>query len=486
MRSLYLLALTAVISCSQSDHIDDFAPHHLTNSTLLLTSGGVVEIERGEIDVPAVRKDPSLGTYSIAYARLRQKPNKNVAPLVHLQGGPGDASIPKEFDEHSIQQWLPYLDVVDVILFDQRGTGASDPASEWTWQLDRIPDDFFLSEAAALDHRKAIDSAARQHFDSLGIPLTGFSTIESAADVNDLRRALGLKKISLFGHSYGTHLGLAVLREYEQFVERAILIGVEGPDHTAKLPLTLDRQLERISALYSLQQYPVRTKDSLARRLMKLQERLATSPLRIQITLPGGRPREFDVGPFGLSLALMLRIGRVDGIVEIPRLLAEVGRGDVSLLQEILQRYSFLLYYTSAMALITDAVSGASIARREEIEIQKEQSIFGDVGNILYRNALTTWRAQELPPSFRSSVHSQVPTLFIAGDLDWNTPAWQAVEVMAGFQTATLITVVNAGHERILPYKNRALAAIVHSFLLGQKLEVMKIVLDPLEFVPEG
>ena len=43
---------------------------------------------------------------------------------------------------------------------------------------------------------------------------------------------------------------LAVIRRHERSIDRAILAGAEGPDHTLKLPGVVRSQFEVISQLY--------------------------------------------------------------------------------------------------------------------------------------------------------------------------------------------------------------------------------------------
>ena len=52
-----------------------------------------------------------------------------------------------------------------------------------------------------------------------------------------------------FGFSYGTHLGLAIIRRHAEHVGSAILMGVEGPNHTYKLPSTMDTQFAKLALL---------------------------------------------------------------------------------------------------------------------------------------------------------------------------------------------------------------------------------------------
>jgi pimeloyl-ACP methyl ester carboxylesterase len=55
--------------------------------------------------------------------------------------------------------------------------------------------------------------------------------------------------LSLFGASYGSHLGLSIIRRHPEIVERAVLGGIEGPDQTIKLPVNVESHLSEVSRL---------------------------------------------------------------------------------------------------------------------------------------------------------------------------------------------------------------------------------------------
>jgi pimeloyl-ACP methyl ester carboxylesterase len=90
--------------------------------------------------------------------------------------------------------------------------------------------------------------ACRDHWQAEGVDLAAYNTVENAADLNDLRLALGYGKVTLVGGSYGSHLALQVLRQYPRAVERIVLYGVEGPDHTWDDPAGVLATLGRIAA----------------------------------------------------------------------------------------------------------------------------------------------------------------------------------------------------------------------------------------------
>lgn len=119
--------------------------------------------------------------------------------------------------------------VADVVLLDQRGTGLSRPAlicgKTWEHARDEPLDD---SEARAAIRQAGL--ACAEQMGRLGVRLAAYNPREIADDVDALRQALGAKKVSLVATSFGTRLALEVLRRHGARVDRAVLLGVVGPD----------------------------------------------------------------------------------------------------------------------------------------------------------------------------------------------------------------------------------------------------------------
>src|SRR5205807_139387 len=93
----------------------------------------------------------------------------------------------------------------DVIALDQRGVGLSKPCLECPQALDYLLDQPGDREAMLTLYRER--SQARARFcDEQGVGLCAYNTNESADDIEALRQALGVEKISLWSTSYGTHL----------------------------------------------------------------------------------------------------------------------------------------------------------------------------------------------------------------------------------------------------------------------------------------
>jgi pimeloyl-ACP methyl ester carboxylesterase len=451
----------------------------LEHRSLTAAGGAAIDADFGRLTVPAVRRDPASGTFDLAFVWLRSPNGAGRPPTVFLAGGPGDSSTWMAGNEYGMGQLAPLLAAGDVILLDQRGTGQSRPASVWLW--DGPPQlNFFVSEEIAMAHfregsRRAIAALTQQ-----GVRLDGFTTEEAADDVNDLRRALELERVSIWGFSYGTHLGLSVLRRHGRHIERAILIGVEGPDDTYKPPLGMDRAYDRIARMAAADPNVAAAGD-----LWELRDRvraeLAREPMAVEIQ-GGDRRYTLPVGPFGLDLILRLDIGDASDIPVFPRLLQSIDQGDTRLLRWFVQKRAGLVAGIPAMSFMTDAASGASAERLALIAREALQSRFGNMANFPFPDLAEEWRAPALAPDFRDPVRSSVPTLFMCGELDWNTPPAQAHAAARRFRNATVIIVGNAGHEQV--YTHPDINAAMTRFLRGEDVSGVTASHPPVRFVP--
>ena len=211
----------------------------------LIQGQKTIDAEEGRLRVPLRHGDPNSDSIGIHFVRFASTSDKPGPPIVYLAGGPGGSgSYSASGDRWKLFQTL--REVGDVIALDQRGTYYSDPYTlcpdSWDYPLDQPTDLALRTESA----REFLEECYAYWSDSLDIK--AFNSRESAEDLDDLREALGAERINLWGISYGTHLGLAYIRQHPDRVERALLAGVEGPDHSYKLPANLDRILLRVDS----------------------------------------------------------------------------------------------------------------------------------------------------------------------------------------------------------------------------------------------
>jgi pimeloyl-ACP methyl ester carboxylesterase len=165
----------------------------------------------GHIMQPAVQGLPELGKQKIGFAIRprgdRSRPSKGA--IVFIEGGPGYAATNSDSIKPTAAVFAPFLKRHELIAVDQRGTGLSDPLNCKQLQRGRVP------------NGKALRACARQ----LGPRYQGFTTAQSAADLEAVRRALEIpkSKMVLYGDSYGTFLGQSYAARYGKGLKGLIL-----------------------------------------------------------------------------------------------------------------------------------------------------------------------------------------------------------------------------------------------------------------------
>ena len=188
-------AAVALVACGGGGGGDSTSADQvpsLTNADLHRCKSGPTPraFRCGEIWVPFEREDPSLGKTRIGFAVVphsdRSRPS--LGAIFAVEGGPGYAS---SWTVRSyVKLFGSLLDRRDLVLVDQRGTGRSTPLQCPDLQFGRAPDWIAFPACAA----------------KLGPRFSSYRTSASADDIDDVRRALGFERVTLYGDSYGTFL----------------------------------------------------------------------------------------------------------------------------------------------------------------------------------------------------------------------------------------------------------------------------------------
>jgi pimeloyl-ACP methyl ester carboxylesterase len=401
-----------------------------------------IRAELGILSVPENRRSPTGRRVVIRFVRFPSTSANPGPPVIYLAGGPGGSGIRSAAGDR-FALFMKMREAGDVIALDQRGVAEPlDCPGTFDYPLDRA-----LTEAIAADTLRPYIARCVEHWRGRA-DLSAYNTIESADDLDSLREALGAETISLWGISYGTHLGLAYIRRHPDRVHRAVLAGVEGPDHTYKLPADVDAAL-------------VRAAQSLMPALRNTITRLQASPA--VVPLPEQRAT-IVLGAADLLGIIYGSIGEREDIEQLPRRLAPVLAGDysaVALRSLRLRRGRSLSVMPTAM----DCASGATAARFERIAAQARTALVGDGPNIALRARCASWPANDLGDDYRSPIRSGVPVLFVSGALDSRTPPSNAEEVRKGFPHARHMVIPNAGHDDDLLLSSPSLGREYVAFL---------------------
>lgn len=439
-----------------------------------------LDAQLGRMTVPLRRAHPESGSVELAFVRLRSGDAKSAAPIVYLAGGPGASGVNAARNPYALPSLARLARTADVILLDQRGIGMSSPRPVCAAKP-LEPQARFASSAEMMPRILAEARACVEEWRAKGVDVAGFTVAESAADVDDLRRALGASRISLLGHSYGTYLALAVIRAYGDTVERAALLATAGPGDMRKLPLVLDTQLAKLSLLTREDPSIGKEVPDMTALLRRVLAKLEREPIAVTITDRSRKEKvQVRIGPEALQRILMADIGDGNDFPVFPALLLTIERGDASILSWFVEKRYNQAAGPDLMAYGMRCSAGATASRDREIAREAPLAILGNALNGPYPVVCDALPAVDLGDDFRTPIVSNVPVLFISGTLDSNTPPYQAEQVRWGMPHAMHIIVPNAGHEDLEP--NEEVQAAIADYFAGKDVAARRITLPVPDF----
>ncbi|HWC79653.1 MAG TPA: alpha/beta hydrolase [Pseudonocardiaceae bacterium] len=184
----------------------------------------------GTVTVPLDYRNPQGGTITVEVSRIATaKPGRKRGDLLLNPGGPGLEGLDMPT---TIAPTLPasVLEDYDLIGFDPRGVGHSSPMS--CGLTDPSEADAFPYPAANGSIQANVANARdiAQHCATIGAELKYFTTANTARDLDRIRQALGVPRISYWGQSYGTYLGAVYTALFPQHTDRMVLEGNVDPN----------------------------------------------------------------------------------------------------------------------------------------------------------------------------------------------------------------------------------------------------------------
>jgi pimeloyl-ACP methyl ester carboxylesterase len=440
-----------------------------------------VDAEFGTLLVPENRSNPESNLIELAFVRFKSTAKSPGPPIIYLAGGPGGSGIWTAKGSR-FPLFMALREIADVIAFDQRGTGFSKPSLGCYERLSLPLDVAPTREAAIKELREAAHGCASYWRDIQRVDLTGYNTNESADDLEDLRKALGANQLSLWSISYGTHLAFATMRRHPKSINRAILAGTEGPDHTYKLPSNIQQHLEDLAAVIKADPVVGKEVPDFLGLMKSVFDQLDAKPETVEITDPQTRLKvKVIVNKFVMQYIVANNIGTTV-TARFPALFYRASKGDFTNPAQIWLDES-RSEIGSAMSYMMDCASGQTAARRELIAREAKDTLLGDIMNFPFPDICTEWNAPDLGDEFRSPLKSDIPVLFISGTLDARTPISNAEEYRKRFSNSTHMIIEGAVHSDPLFLSSPKIKEGMMEFLRGQPVTTTKIEGPPIKFV---
>lgn len=392
----------------------------------------------GYLTVPENHADPNGPTIRLAVAIVPAvSPHPSPIPVVYLHGGPGadafTAALPDLIKAGVNQDHT-------LIVWDQRGTYFSEPRlmcpqtdAAVAASVGRVYD----APSTGQLYVNAANACKRQ-LTSQGIDLADFNTTQNAADLADLRKALGIKSWDVFGHSYGTQLALTYMREYPQGIQSVILDGVVPP--STQTPGAFWKSSQAINNMFAActaqpacaANYP-NLRHTFINEVKKLEAHPVTAEVTLQsgskvkVVLDGGVLLNWLVTATHFPTVMAQQLTELaDGNPQAIATTWATGKQNRSDTVGALAYGQFYSMVCSSWVPFStaseDYQAGTSAWPQFPSSVLSQPPLVPFI-----REICGAWNVPKEPQSFRSVTRSDVPTLILNGSYDSQTaPSWGA------------------------------------------------------------
>lgn len=440
-----LSLITALLS------FDSIATNVFSNEKEIVFKSGdqsVVAYE-GSIQVLENRNNKDSRTIPLTYVRFPATGTTKGSPIVYLSGGPGGSGISTaQYPNFRFPLFMALREFGDVIALDQRGTGKSRivPRCE---SKQSLPLNERLSEIYVTTVYRAAAQECADFWKKEGADLLGYTSVQSAHDLNDLRKHLNAEKLTLWGISYGTHLALTSLKVMENHIDKMVLASAEGLNQTVKLPAQTDAYFNRLQQAINQQPKAKIAYPDIISLIKRVNQKLDANPIALTVPQKEGEAIEFLFQKSHLQTIASRTIADPHRYVSmLLQIYSGIDNGITAMLPSTIERAGLMNTKISfdIMSFGMDIASGVTDERLAQIEQQASDSLLGKALNFPMPHLNKVIPTLDLGDDFRSRPVSEVPTLLLSGSLDGRTYMSSQFEATAGLTNLTKVTVKNAGH----------------------------------------
>ena len=403
-----------------------------------------IEARCGRLAVPEDRSRPGGATIDLSVAVVPALNRRAMAaPLFLLAGGPGQSATDMYVSFASAFARVNRNH--DIVLVDQRGTGASAP-------LDcDYPDDW----QPAADAMPALRSATAACLKKFGFRVRFYTSSAAVRDLAAVRAALRYRTVDLYGVSYGTRVAQLYMRHYPASVHAVILDGVTYPEQAIgpDTPLDGEHALDLILAR-------CRNSRDCAAAYPKLQQELDGlrrdyGPKKTMITLDdpnGGEPLTVEFNHSLLSAAVRFLSYSSTQASLLPTLIHQAAQGSLGPLaaQPIMLARQIGHQLASGMQNTVICSEDVPFFAAADIDAARISRTLQGMDQL---NALqeicNIWPRGPVDADLHQPLHSDIPTLLLSGEADPVTPPADAERAARGLTHHRLIVLSGEGHGQV-------------------------------------
>ena len=441
-------------------HAAAYQPRFQTTACPFKVGKGLVvghDVRCGYLVVPEDRATPAGRLVRLAVAIFKSPaPSPAPDPEVFLQGGPGGAIV-GQLGPSIDASTLPVIaGSHDFILLDQRGTGYSQPSlacGELT-RLQYTTLDQNLSPQRNVTLETQASQACHDRLVRAGVNLNDYTTPADAADVADLRRALGYQTMDLYGVSYGTRLALTTMRLYPQGIRSVVLDSVVEPqsDNFSDPMRSMKRSFDTLFQGCAADTACNKAYPHLDQTFYALVTRLNAHPVSFRVTSTDTHKSYAALlNGDGLTNLLFQALYATSFIPSLPKMIDGLRRGETKLAASLYGQVEFDnsvsigMYYTVQCSEDAPFTNRANIVAASKAlpPVLRADQLVSNLGEF---SQCAVWKVKSVAPAQKQPVHSGIPTLVLAGQYDPITPPAHSAAVAHGLSHGYFYQFPATGH----------------------------------------
>jgi pimeloyl-ACP methyl ester carboxylesterase len=449
MRKYYHLLILIILflglgGCTSSSNMPEYSLRHSDCKDLAVVPGQSCYM----LTVKENRNDPETRLIDVFVAVLKAlNDNPTGKPTIFLHGGPGNVGtqLIEKFNTEGFRRNH------DLIFFDQRGLGRSNP-SILCKNLNS------LLKADPLVIQGCLDE-----FAAAGSDIRGYDTRQSSLDLQELRKSLGISQWNVYGVSYGTRYALDLMRIDPTGTACLVLdspMTTSDPNNTTDINLNVQRVFKQMFDDCAAQENCNKAYPDLEQKFYAVADYIQQHPIVLQVKNP----------VTGVMTPLVRSVDdyteRISGIIGLQNY-ATLGPSRIDKMyrhvtgEQVMTQAQLDLYFAnmdpSTFGNAAYFGIALSIYCREIYPTLDFQAL--DIARAalspfgIHNQDEALWRAGcpiagsgEIEKEFWEPVTSDKPVLILTGTYDTLTPKAWGDKVAATLSNVTSVTIPALGH----------------------------------------
>ncbi|HTD10383.1 MAG TPA: alpha/beta fold hydrolase [Solirubrobacteraceae bacterium] len=442
----------------------------------------------GHVTVPLDPSGTVPGTITLALRRHRAPVGEAHSAIIALAGGPGQSALP--FSETFAELLGPIASTRDLIVFDQRGIGLSDPLACHAFEVPRLYHSF----------GPLIEACANQ----LGGNRSFYTTADTVADIEAIRQAGGYEKLVLYGTSYGTKVAELYAQEYPSHVEALVLDSVVPPNGPETLSRSTFAAVPRILRQMCVEQLCAQITANPVADLGRVVARMEQAPLRANVIDEDGNAHHVFLSADELLEILLAGDFSPPLRAEFLTAIAAAARNDTEPLARLLttagqgegepEDFDTPLYYATSCeeqdfpwrrsSDPKQRIAEASAAARALPASAFAPFTAASALQLSDVEACAYWPFSTSTPSVDDAPLPDVPTLILSGADDLRTPTANAREVAEQIPDSHLLVVPYTGHSVLTDEQTRCASEALQALFAPSTIKPCHPAPPPLSLRP--